>query len=114
LTEKEYVPDRGHLIWLNLNPKAGHEQAGHRPAIVLSPISYNSKSGLAVVCPITNQQKGYPFEVPIPGGLAIMGVVLSDHIRCLDWRTRNAAYSCNAPKDVLDDVIAKVNALIGT
>jgi mRNA interferase MazF len=82
-----YVPDRGDAVWITLSPRAGHEQAGRRPALVLSPAQYNGRVGLAIVCPITSQSKGYPFEVPIPTGLAVTGVVLSDHVR-LVWSTQ--------------------------
>ena len=87
-----YVPKRGDAIWINFNPQAGHEQAGRRPAIVLSPQSYNGKVGLCLLCPITNQTKGYPFEVLIPAGLGVTGVILSDQGKSLDWRVRNAEF----------------------
>lgn len=85
-----FVPERGDVIWLDFNPQAGHEQAGRRPALVLSPASYNGKLGLAIVCPITSRVKGYPFEVPIPSGLAVSGVVLADQVKNADWQVRNA------------------------
>ena len=81
-----YVPNRGDAVWITLNPQAGHEQSGRRPAVVLSPGVYNDKVGLAVLCPITSQIKGYPFEVVIPSDLAINGAVLSDQVKSLDWR----------------------------
>jgi mRNA interferase MazF len=81
-------PDRGHLVWISLDPRSGHEQAGRRPALVLSPASYNGLVGLALFCPVTAHAKGYPFEVPLPAGLAVSGVVLADHVKCLDWRSR--------------------------
>ena len=81
---KEYVPQRGDVVWITLTPQAGHEQAGHRPAVVLSPAAYNGKVGLAILCPITNQIKGYPFEVLIPAGLAVTGVILADQVKSLD------------------------------
>jgi mRNA interferase MazF len=84
------VPDRGDAIWITLDPQAGHEQAGRRPALVLSPASYNEKVGLALLCPITSQVKGYPFEVPIPAGLTVSGVILADQVKSLDWRVRRA------------------------
>src|ERR1700730_15126379 len=86
-----YVPDKGHIIKVNFDPQAGHEQAGRRPALVLSPTAYN-KHGLAIVVPITNQVKGYPFEVPVPGGIATTGVILSDAIKSGDWRARRARF----------------------
>lgn len=107
-----YVPDAGHLIQLNFDPKAGHEQAGWRPAIVLSPASYNRKTNLAILAPITNQAKGYPFEVALPAGLAISGVVLSDHLKNLDWHARQARYAGSVPSSVLSEVLDKVALLL--
>jgi mRNA interferase MazF len=107
-----YVPDRGDAIWLQFDPQAGHEQAGRRPAIVLSPAAYNSKASLAIVCPVTSQSKGYPFETPLPGGLGVAGVVLADHARSLDWKARRAERICRIPEDVIDDVVAKLVALV--
>jgi mRNA interferase MazF len=87
-----YVPNRGDLVWLDFDPQAGHEQAGRRPAMVLSPTNYNQKTGLMICCPVTNQAKGYPFEVSItPLTGKATGVALSDQVRCLDWRVRNAS-----------------------
>ena len=83
-----YVPDRGDLVWLDFDPQAGREQAGRRPALVLSPKAYNQKVGLALLCPITSQVKGYPFETAIPPGLKVSGVVLADHVKNMDWRVR--------------------------
>ena len=108
-----YVPERGDAIWLDFDPQAGREQAGRRPALVLSPAAYNRRSGLAIVCPITRQAKGYPFEVSLPAGLAIQGVVLSDHARSLDWQQRHAEFVCRLPPEVSEDVAAKVVALVG-
>jgi mRNA interferase MazF len=108
----EYVPERGDVIWLTFNPQAGHEQAGRRPALVLSPASYNEKAGLALLCPITNQVKGYPFEVAIPDTLAVRGVVLSDQVKSLDWRIRQAEYITSLPGDVMGDVLAKAAVLL--
>lgn len=107
-----YVPDRGDVAWMSFSPHAGREQAGRRPALVLSPASYNSKVGLAVFCPITNRAKGYLFEVPIPNGLEVTGVILSDHIRSLDWRIRQAEYITRIPADVLHTVLARIEALL--
>ena len=108
-----YVPDRGHIVWLNFNPQAGHEQAGRRPALVISPKVYNQKVDLAIFCPITSYEKGYPFEVKIPEELQVKGVVLADHVKNLDWKIRNAKYICNLPTNILIDVLAKLNTLIG-
>ncbi|MEW6173530.1 MAG: type II toxin-antitoxin system PemK/MazF family toxin [Bacillota bacterium] len=95
MVEREpYTPRRGDVIWITLTPQAGHEQAGRRPAVVLSPAAYNSRVGLALLCPVTNQVKGYPFEVMIPDGLAISGAILADQIKSLDWRAREAKMVC--------------------
>jgi mRNA interferase MazF len=95
-----------------LNPQAGHEQAGRRPALVLSPAAYNGKVGLALLCPITNQAKGYPFEVAIPHGLSATGVILSDQVKCLDWQARKAEFLCRLPKGALGEVMAKLGVLL--
>ncbi len=107
-----YVPERGDLIWLSLDPQAGHEQRGRRPALVLSPAAYNGKTGLALVCPLTSQVKGYPFEVALPEGLSVSGVVLSDQLRSLDWRVRRADFICKAPYRLLEEVVAKIAPLL--
>lgn len=110
---KNYVPDAGHLVWLSFSPQAGREQAGRRPALVLSPSFYNVNSGLCLVCPITNQAKGYPFEVALPEGLLVQGVVLSDHLKSADWRVRKMAYIADAPPEVVDESRAKLRPLLG-
>ncbi|MGO8897475.1 MAG: endoribonuclease MazF [Isosphaeraceae bacterium] len=112
VTTGSYVPDRGDLVWITLNPQAGHEQAGRRPAVVLSPASYNAKVGLAVLCPITSQVKGYPFEVLIPPGVSVTGAVLADQVKSLDWRARRADLIGRLPAAVIDDVLAKVRTLL--
>ena len=109
---RRYVPTRGDAIWITLDPQAGHEQTGRRPALVISPASYNGKVGLAVLCPITNQLKGYPFEVMIPAGLKVSGVVLSDQVKSLDWRIRRAEFICKLPQETLTEVNDKLGALI--
>ena len=108
----KYVPDRGDLVWLEFNPKAGREQAGHRPAVVISPRNYNRKAGLALFCPVTSQIKGYPFEVRIPPGLPIGGVVLCDQIKSLDWAARRARHAAKLPPQVMVEILAKLRALI--
>ena len=108
-----YVPERGDLIWLTFDPQAGREQAGRRPALVLSPSAYNRRANLALVCPITDQAKGYPFEVKLPEGLSISGVVLADHLKSADWAVRHAEFAAKAPSDVLAEVTAKVKPLLG-
>ena len=107
-----YYPRQGDIVWLNFNPQAGHEQAGHRPALVLSPEAYNRKSGLALFCPITSQIKGYSFEVAIPSGLGVSGVVLSDQVKSLDWRARDVRLGGRVPQAVLQEVVAKLDALL--
>lgn len=107
-----YVPDRGDVVWITLNPQAGYEQAGRRPAVVLSPAEYNGKVGLAILCPITSQTKGYPFEVLIPAGLGMTGAILSDQVKSLDWRARRAEPICSLPKATVTEVLQKVGALL--
>jgi mRNA interferase MazF len=109
---KRFVPDRGDAVWIDMNPSAGREQRGRRPALVVSPASYNAKVGLAVMCPITSQVKGYPFEVEIPPGLKIAGAVLSDHLKSLDWRERRAEKIARLPDEVLSAVLARIEALL--
>jgi mRNA interferase MazF len=108
-----FVPERGDLIWLDLCPQAGHEQAGRRPALVLSPRSYNGKVGLALLCPVTSNSKGYPFEVKIPDSLPARGVILSDQIKSLDWRARKASFLAHLPRAQINEVLAKLETLVG-
>ena len=107
-----YVPARGDLVWLDFDPQAGREQSGRRPALVISPAAYNRKVGLALACPITSQVKGYPFEVALPAGLAITGVVLSDHVKSLDCAARRATRAAAAPAGVVAEVLAKLATLV--
>lgn len=107
-----YVPDRGHIVWLDFNPQTGREQAGRRPALVLSPEAYNRKVGLALLCPITSRVKGYPFEVALPDGLEVSGVVLADQIKSLDWHHRNVSFVEAAPDAMVEEVRQKVLALL--
>ncbi len=107
-----YVPRRGDIVWLSFNPQAGHEQAGRRPAFVISPTAYNKKAGLFLVCPITSQTKGYPFEVKLSTKSGINGVVLADQVKSLDWRARTAEFVEAAPQDLVDEVAAKLLPLI--
>jgi len=107
-----YVPERGDIAWLQFSPQAGHEQAGTRPALVISPRAYNRKVGLALFCPITSQVKGYPFEVLLPPDLEVKGAVLSDQIKSLDWQVRRARHACTVPPAILEDVVGRVLALI--
>ena len=106
-----YVPSRGDFVWLQFDPQAGHEQAGLRPALVVSPKSYSRTVGLALFCPITNQVKGYPFEVVLPAGLKVTGAVLADQVKSLDWRARNARRIGSAPAEVVEIVVAKIASL---
>jgi mRNA interferase MazF len=113
-TATGHIPDRGDVVWLDFNPQAGHEQAGRRPALVLSPAKYNGKLSLMLCCPITNQAKGYPFEVPLvlAGGSSLSGVVLADQVRCLDWKQRNAVKAGYVTVQCAVDVSAKIKLLI--
>ncbi len=105
------APERGDAVWLTFTPQAGHEQAGRRPAVVVSPAAYNRKVGLALFCPITTRVKGYPFEVLLPEGLPVRGAVLSDQVKSLDWRARDAKPICTLPTDVMDEILAKLSTL---
>ena len=107
-----YVPDRGDLVWIDFNLQAGHEQAGRRPALVLSPKKYNSKVGLAILCPITSKEKGYPFEVAISKGSNVQGVILSDQAKSMDWKSRKIDFISKLPDDFLKTVLLKLNTLL--
>jgi mRNA interferase MazF len=106
------APERGDVVWLQFNPQAGSEQAGHRPALVISPKSYNQRVGLALVCPITSRIKGYPFEVELPQGTGTEGAILCDQIKSLDWRVRNAKRIGSVPPPVMQEVTARILALV--
>jgi mRNA interferase MazF len=108
----EYVPGIGDLVWLNFSPQVGREQAGRRPAVVLSPRIYNENAGLAVMCPITSKSKGYPFEVPMPAGAKIQGVILADHLKSLDWRLRQAQKAGKIPGATLDQLRETIATLL--
>lgn len=109
---KSYVPDRGDVVWIDFNPQAGHEQAGRRPAIVLSPAAYNSKVGLLLLCPVTTQIKGYPFEADIPQGLKVTGTILSDQVKSLDWKARRAEFICRLPDSAVNETLKKLHTLL--
>ena len=109
----QYVPDAGDLIWLDFDPQAGHEQAGRRPALVLSSWRFNRKASLASVCPVTGRIKGYASEVVLPPGLAVNGAVLCSHLRSVDWKVRNSAPICKAPDDILLAVREIVASIAG-
>jgi mRNA interferase MazF len=113
MVAKPYVPDAGDLVWLTFDPKAGHEQGGRRPALILSPRDYNARARLALACPITSNKKGYPFEVAIPTGQGISGVVLADHVKNLDWRAWQAAFESKAPAAILSEVRERLRPLLG-
>ena len=106
-----YVPEAGDIVWLQFDPQAGHEQAGHRPALVLSPASYNRIRGMMICCPMTSRVKGYPFEVVV--SQQPPGAVLSDQIKSLDWRARQASFKGKVPVAVLVEAQAKIKALLG-
>ncbi len=108
-----FVPDTGDFVWLTFSPQAGHEQAGRRPALVLSPRLYNAKSGRAHEDPITNQAKGYPFEVAVPAGYGASGVILADHIKSVDWKVRQAQLLGQCPTDVIEEIRARLAPLLG-
>ncbi len=108
-----YIPDRGDIVWLNFTPQTGHEQRGKRPALILSPKIYNKKTSLCICLPITSKIKGYPFEVGLPKGLEVEGVILSDQIKNLDFVAREIDYICEAPHEVLVTVQKNVLALVG-
>lgn len=108
-----WTPDRGDLVWLTFDPQAGREQAGRRPALVLSPAAYNAKTGLSILCPITSQHKSYPFEVRLPDGLPIQGSILADHVKSVDWRERQAAFISRVRPEVLTAVLNRIGPLLG-
>lgn len=108
----DYIPERGDLVWLQFNPQTGHEQAGKRPALVISPASYNERIGLSIMCPVTSKIKGYPFEVIIPQDLPIEGAILSDQVKSLDWQSRQASFICKVTNETLNEVISKIEILI--
>lgn len=107
-----YIPERGDLVWLSFDPQAGHEQAGRRPALVLSPAAYNGKTGLALVVPVTSRAKGYPFEVALPEGLPVSGVVLADHVRNVDWQARRAEYLGKVKADQLIQTVEMIKTIV--
>ena len=108
----KYIPERGDILWLQFSPQAGHEQAGKRPALCLSPKIYNEKTNLGLFCPITTKQKGYPFEVPLPDNFPVKGVILADQIRNLDWNVRKAMFIAKVPENTLKEVLEKIQLLL--
>ena len=109
---RSYIPEAGDVVWLEFSPQAGHEQAGHRPALVLSPARYNGKTGMMICCPITTQIKGYPFEVVT--SKSPPSAVLSDQVKSLDWRARRTKRKGSVGAETLGEVRAKLRALVGT
>jgi mRNA interferase MazF len=107
-----YVPDRGDLVWIDFDPQAGHEPAGRRPAIVLSPAYYNRSAGLALLCPVTSRVKNYPFEVRIPEGQPVVGAALADQFKSLDWEIRRAEFIGTLPAAVTESILAKSRSLL--
>lgn len=107
-----YVPERGDVVLLDFDPRAGHEQSGRRPAFVVSPAAYNGKTGLMLCCPITAQVKGYPFEVAVEGSAKVRGVILADQVKSLDWQVRRAERKGNVSKGVLEEVVGKIMAIL--
>jgi len=107
-----FVPDRGDLVWLDFDPQAGHEHGRRRPALTLSPKAYNAKAGLALFCSITSPVKGYPFEVSLPQGLPVVGVVLADQVRSLDYQARRAEFIARAPEEVVRSVLTRIRLLL--
>jgi len=112
VVKRQTSPSRGDLIWLSLEPHAGHEQAGRRPALVLSPAAYNARTGLALCCPVTSRVKGNPFEVALPEGLPIAGVVLADQVRTLDWKARRTEFAALAAPEVVAEALGKLGTLL--
>ena len=106
------APDRGDIVWLDFNPQAGHEQSGRRPAIVLSPVRYNAKVGLALVCPITSQAKGYPFEIALPERAKVSGVILADQVKSIDWRARRAKRAGRLSAEIMTRTLALLRTLL--
>lgn len=107
-----YVPERGDVVWIHLDPQAGREQAGHRPALILSPQTFNRKLNVIFCCPISSRAKRFDFDVPLPEGLDVKGVILSHHMKSLDWRVRNAKYMTRVPDHVVDQVLLVLNSIL--
>jgi mRNA interferase MazF len=110
--DADWVPDRGDVVWLEFDPQAGREQAGRRPAVVLSPASYNGPTSRALCVPVTTKAKGYPFEVPLPPGFPVQGVAFADQVKCLDWRARHARPVAALPPVMLAQLLARTRALL--
>lgn len=107
------VPERGNLVYINFNPQAGHEQAGRRPGIVLSPKSFNEVTGFVSICPITNTVRGWGYEVKLPDDLAFQGVILTDQVKNLDWKARKVEIKGQVPEEVVTDCLARIHTFLG-
>jgi mRNA interferase MazF len=107
-----YIPDRGDFVWIDFDPQVGHEQAGRRPALVLSPLDYNRPSKLALLCPVTSKLKHHPYDVPIPPGGRVHGVVIADQVKNLAWTNRRAEFIERAGRDLVRDVLERLVSLI--
>lgn len=112
MAARRYAPAQGDLVWLDFTPQAGHEQAGRRPALTVSPRAYNEKVGLALFVPVTSHAKGYPFEVALPAALPVAGVALCDQIKSLDWQVRRAEFIARLPAPELQAALGRIGALI--
>jgi mRNA interferase MazF len=110
--QAEYIPRRGDVVRILLNPQVWYDQSGLRPAVVLSPASYNGRVGLALFCPVSPQAKGYPFEVALPDGLPVEGVILADRVKSLDWRSRQTERIGSLPASVISEILGKLQALL--
>jgi mRNA interferase MazF len=109
---RNYIPDKGDIIWINFDPQAGREQAKIRPALVLSSFVYNSMSLLVIVCPITSKIKDYPYEIKLSEGLEVKGVILADQIKNMDWKVRGASFICKIPEEIMEEVLSKIENII--
>lgn len=112
MNNRDYIPGKGDIVWIDFNPQSGHEQAGRRPALVLSPYNYNAKIGLVLVCPITSKVKNFSFETKIPENININGVILSDQIKSFDWKKRNVDYISTIQPNTFNEVIDKLGTLL--
>jgi len=112
MVKKDYVPERGDIVWIEFSPQVGHEQIGRRPAVVVSPKKYNAKAGLALFCPITSVSKGYPFEVLLPKNSKIKGVILADQIKSLDFHARKTKFILRLPDSVIGELMEKGKTLL--
>ena len=108
----DWAPDRGDFVWMNFSPRVGHEQSGYRPALTLTPLSFNRRMGFGLFCPVRSRVKGYLFEVPIPAGSKIEGAVLTEQVKSVDWRERKAKPAGRAPDSVVQEALAKVRTLL--